>query len=230
MAVTALSCGTASVEPRVQPPSFRLAVLDLAVPEQWRKAATPDPMDKERRGWWFGSETRFHNPGLGRVAGDAFAQELARLPFISLVSRTDIKYRMADLLQRLHDVRDKQRRELDASLNPADNEKARKIRQMTEADYENELQNVSAVAIAKELDADRVLTGRIHDAAIVHNRTTDFYHSYVDLEVRLVDVDTGKVLWSQRQMFKRRSVSTPFLLEEAAHQMVEKMKREHFYQ
>jgi hypothetical protein len=84
--------------------------------------------------------------------------------------------------------------------------------------------------IGRELKADRVLVGRIYEIYLAQNRTIHWFWSSVDLEVGLVDVDSGNVVWFRRAQFTKNFASTSLLLQVAAHEMVEMMKREHFYQ
>jgi hypothetical protein len=182
------------------------------------------------KGWWFGARDIWHNPGMGRMAADLFAHEINNLSFIHLISRTDIRYYMAgkrDLIRRKFDER---RRALEESPNAKDREEALRIQNMTEADYDRNLEALPPLEIGRELKADRVLVGRIYDIYMAHNRTIHWYWSSVDLEVGLLDVDSGKVVWFRRAQFKKNFASTSLLLEIAAHEMGEMMKREHFYQ
>ena len=225
----AIACAVAPIQPP-PPPSFRLAVLDFRVPDTWRNPEIPDQSSKEMQGWWFGSRKLWHNPGWGRVAGDVFSLELNRLPFISIVSRVDIKYYMADKSERVRTVLEERRRELERSSDPRDLEEAKRIQEMSPADYDRMLERLPPREIGRELNVDRVLVGRIHDAYLAHNRTIHWYWSYVDLEVQLVDVDTGRVVWYRRAPFKKNFTSISFLLETAAREVVEMMKREYLYQ
>ena len=230
LAILAIGCAVAPVEPPVPPPSFRLVVLDFRVPETWRDPLMLGQSSKELQGWWFGSRKLWHNPGWGRVAGDTFSLELNHLPFVNLVSRVDIKYYMAEKNEQIHRVLDERRRKLEESTDPNDRQEAERIRQMSEADYERMLERLSPREIGRELNADRVLVGRIHDAYLAHNRTIHWYWSYMDLEVDLVDVGTGRVVWHRRAPFKKSFASASALLEAAAREMVEWMKIEYFYQ
>jgi hypothetical protein len=212
------------------PPSFRMAALDFAIPPEWRNPQMPDKMNKEMKGWWFGARDVWHNPGMGRLAADLFAHEINSLPFIHLVSREDIRYYMADKRTLIRSKLDEKRRALEQSPNPDDRAQALRIQNMTEADYDRDLELLPPREVGRELKADRVLVGRIYNIYLAHNRTIHWYWSSVDLEVGLVDVETGKVVWFRRAQFTKNFTSTSLLLEMAAREMVEMMKREHFYQ
>jgi hypothetical protein len=225
-----VGCANVPVEHGEPPPDFWLAVLDFRVPDEWRDPQEPDAVRKDLKGWWFSSRGVFHNPGIGRVAGDAFSRRLSRLSFVHIVSRVDIKYYMAEKRERIKQVLSERRSELRDSANPSDQKEAERIHGMSEADYDRMLERLPAREIGRELKADRVLVGRIHDAYLAHNRTIHWYWSFVDLEVDLIDVDTGNVVWHKRAQFKKSLSSTALVLDEAADQMVEMMKREYFYQ
>lgn len=241
-------CATAPVEPPNPPPRMAIAVLDFRVPDEWRaqpasrptramtaagflgETEAPDRINKELRGWWFGSRDIWRNPGMGRVAADIFSHELNQLPFVKIVSRVDIKYYMAEKRQIIRRLRDQQRSKLEKSPNPRDRQLAERIAKMTEADYDRELERLPVREIGRELGADRVLVGRIIDAYQAHNRTIHWYWSVVELQLELVDVDTGKVVWHKHARFKKSFASTTFLLEAAARELIEAMKREYFFQ
>jgi len=226
----ALGCASAPVQPPPPPPSIRLAVLDFSIPDQWRDPEAPDRINKDLQGWWFGSRDVWRNPGMGRVAADIFSSQLNRLPFITTVSRVDIKYYMADKREHIRRLLDERRRKLEKSTDPRDRAEAERIRNMTEADYERELERLPPRDVGRALKADRVLVGRIHDAYLGHNRTIHWYWSYVDLELNLVDVDTGRVVWHKRAQFKKNFASVALLFEIAARRMIEMMEYEYFYQ
>lgn len=236
LAMLSIGCAVAPVQTPTPRPSFRLVVLDFRVPDTWRDPEKPDQTKKELRGWWFSSRKLWHNPGWGRLAGDVFWHEINRqvaldlLPSISLVSRVDTRYYMAEKDGQIHRVLAERLRKLETSADPHDREKAERIRAMSAADYERMLERLPSREIGRELNADRVLVGRIHEAYRAHNRTIGWYWSYMDLEVDLVDVDTGKVIWRRRAPFKKNLASTSRLFETAARKMVEWMKREYFYQ
>jgi len=230
-AITVLiACAEAPIEPTPLPPSFRLAVLDFKVPADWRDPVIADSIKKERQGWWFGSRDVWHNPGMGRLAGDLFAHELNKLSFVRVVPRSDIKYYIANKRELVRRKLDEKRRVLADSPKPEDRALAEHIQKMTDADYDREVENLSPREIGRELKVDRVLIGQIHNLYLAHNRTIDWFWSSVDLEVNLLDVDSGKVIWPRRARFKKNLVLTAELLEIAAQQMVAMMKRELFFQ
>jgi len=225
-----IGCASAPIQPRPIPPSFRLVVLDFAIPAEWRNPETPDNIKKEMKGWWFGSRDVWRNPAMGGEAANLFAHELNRLPYVRLVSRTDTKYYMAGKRELIRRKLDEKRRDLEQSQNPDDRALALRIQNMTDADYDRELASLPPREIGRELEVDRVLTGRIHDLYLAHNRTLHWFWSAVDLEVNLLDVDSGKIIWNKRARFKKNLVSTSLLIEIAAQQMIEMMQRELFSQ
>jgi hypothetical protein len=226
----ALGCANVPIEYGEPPPDFWLAVIDFRVPDAWRNPEMPDAVRKDFGGWWFSSRGLFHNPGLGRVGADAFSRQLSRLSFIHNVSRVDIKYYMADKRERIKTVLQERQSQLEKSANPREQKEAQRIQTMSEADYDRMVERLPAREVGKELKADRVLVGRIHDAYLAHNRTIHWYWSFVDLEINLVDVDTGNIVWHKRAQYKKNFASTAFVLDIAAQDMVEMMKREYFYQ
>ena len=224
-----IGCGSVPVEPP-NPPSFRLAVLDFRVPDEWRNPEMPDRIDKELKGWWLSSRDIWHNPEVGRLAGDIFHHKISRLPFVNAVSRIDIKYYMANKRDLIRQALDRKRDQLEATREPRDRAEADRLRALSEADYDRMLERLPPREIGLELKADRVLVGRIHEGYLAHHRTFDLYWSYLDLEVNLVDVDTGRVVWHRRAQYKKNFASAAFVLELAADQMIEAMKYEYFYQ
>jgi len=225
-----IGCAEVPVQAPPLPPSFHLAVLDFAVPPEWRDPQMPDKMKKEMKGWWFGARDVWHNPGMGRQGGDMFAHELNKLSFIHVRSRVDIKYYLSNKRELIRRKLDERRRDLEKSPNPNDRAEAQRLQKMTEGDYDREIEMLPPREIGRELKVDRVLFGRIHDIYLAHNRTIHWFWSSVDLEVSLLDVDSGKVLWYKRARFTKNFASTSLLLEIAAQQMAEMMKRELFYQ
>jgi len=225
-----IGCAGAPVQPRPLPPSFRLAVLDFAVPAEWRNPQAPDKINKEMKGWWFGARDVWHNPGMGWMAGEVFANRLGKLPFVRMISRSDIKYYLASKRDLIRRKLDERRRKLEASVSPDDKLEALRIKNMTEADYDREIESLPPREIGRELSADRVLVGRIYNIYLARNRTVSWYWSAVDVEVDLVDVDTGKVVWHRRAPYKKNLSSTTLLLEAVADEMVRMMEREYFYQ
>lgn len=232
LSLAGLLGGCRSAEPidiRPLPPSIRLAVLDFSVPRSWHETENPGELKKEMRGWWFGSRDIWHNPGLGRMAADVYSHELNKEPFINVVSRVDIKYYMARKREQLRRLREQQSRDLEATGNPEDLKAAARIRQMTDAEYTMELQNLPPREIGRELKADRVLVGRIRDSYLAHNRTINWYWTYVDLELDLYDVDSGNVVWHKRWQTKKSFASALYVLEDSAAQVIDMMKNEYFY-
>lgn len=223
-------CAPTPIQPLPSLPSFRLAVLDFRVPDSWRDPEAPDRVDRELKGWWFSSRDIWHNPGIGRVAGDIFHHKINLLSFVNTVSRVDIKYYMADKRELIRQALDKKRAELEAGGTPPELAEAQRIRDMSEADYDRLLERLPPREIGLELKCDRVLVGRIHEGYLAHHRAFDIHWSYVDLEVSLIDVDTGRVVWHKRGQYKKNFASTSFLLEAVAEQMIEAMKFEYLYQ
>jgi len=227
--ILVMGCAGAPIAPP-NPPSFRMVVLDLAVPDAWRNPTTPDKINKEMKGWWFGARDVWHNPGMGQLAADIFAQELNQLPFIHMVSRMDTKYYLAGKRDLIRKKLEERRQKLEESASPRDREEAQRIRAMTDADYDRLVEQLPPYEIGRELKVDRVLIGRIYNIYLAHNRTIHWYWSSVDLEVSLMDVDTHKIIWTKRAQYTKNFSSTSLLLEVAAQNMIEAMKRGLFYQ
>lgn len=229
LSAIAVSCAAPPIKPLPPAPSFRLAVLDFAVPSEWRDPVMPDKLKKERKGWWFGSRDIWRNPGYGRAAADALAREMNQLPFVHMVSRADVAYYMGAKLKLIRETLDEQRRKLEKSDNLKDWQEAERIRALTDADYDRLVETLPPREIGRELKVDRVLVGRVHEAYLAHNRTIHWYWSRVDIEAQLIDVESGKALWSRRAPFSGNIASPSLLLENAAKWMVEAMKNECFY-
>ncbi|MCD6385601.1 hypothetical protein J7M23_07450 [Candidatus Sumerlaeota bacterium] len=188
-------------QPRVQPPRFKLAVLNFALA---REVKTP----KEIKGWWFGARDIYYNPYVGETFADVLADEISkRCPFIDVYSRMDIKYYLLSKREILK----------------------RHFPELKEAELTKTINELDPVDIGRELGVDKVISGVIYDCHTSHHRTFHWWSSVVEAEVKLIDVDSGKVEWQNRMRLRKKFLSWLGTAEVLASKMVKAMEKELFY-
>ncbi len=174
--------------------TYDLAIMDLYVPIEY--AREPNIID----GWWFGSETVYRNGNAGTMLADYISTQLDKIPSVDLFSRDRITTYLLS------------KRQLLMQSFPG----------LTDADYTDMLTKISPLDYGRELGVDQVLTGRILRSETRRQNTLEFWHSTVEVEVELWDVNTGQMVWSHIFKDKDYFASQPDVMLE----MSKKIKKE----
>lgn len=173
LALSALLVGVSSCAAmrshRLAPLKIRLAVLDFAPPDE--RYNDEEFSYKAREGWGFGSSDVYTDAHVGVHVADEVARRLNRTELITVVARNETRQYLAGKMDILR------------SDFPEHSEVQRK--QMLQQQM---LEN--AVAMGRELNVDRVLTGQVVSERMSMNRATKFWRS--NLTVRLIMWDVTK--------------------------------------
>ena len=164
-------------------------------------------MPREVRGWWFGARTIRQNPRAGAMMAESFTRELSKLDCINLYSPIEIQGYFADkrsLLTKSYPYLTRQ--ELDALL-----------------------AQVPSIEYARELGADKILSGRILRHYMGENRTIHWWWSTVDVQCEVIDVMTGNVEWSNNYVARQQFSSQSAVQQEIAAQLAKDLKKEYFW-
>jgi len=161
---------------------------------------------KAVRGWWMGAENIYQNPRSGGYFADRLNAYLPTFPYIKLFSRLDLKYYFAPKRKLLQDT----------------------YPHLTDAEVTDLLAQVPNLDYARELGADKVLSGRIVESHMHENRTFHWWKSVFHVEVRLVDVMSGQVDWEREYRETMRFASPEFVMEEIAKQVGEDLEKGYF--
>jgi len=181
-------------------PKMQVLIMDFHLPPGLRE--TP----REIRGWWLGASTIYQNPRAGTMFAERLTAHLALYPFVNLFSRLDLKYyfaRKRHLLRETFDYLDDA--EIDALMD-----------QIPPEDF------------ARELGADKVLSGRIIADYLDENRTIHWWHSATQVQCALTDVLTGRVEWRKDYRLKKFFASQFTIQQELARRVAEDLRDEYF--
>ena len=192
--------GCASRFPSERIPQMKVLLLPFSQPP----SMATDP--RVIQGWWLGSSTIRQNPRAGIAIIDTFDRAMAALDYLHLYSPIEIKYYFADKTQMLKKaypyLEDKEIKDL--------------LAQVPQQDY------------ARELGADKVLTGRIIRDYMGENRTFGWWWASLEAEVYIMDVGTGKKEWSQTYKIRRQFGSDARLAEELAQRVIKDTQEDYF--
>ncbi len=158
------------------------------------------------RGWWFGARTVRQNPRAGVLLAETITRAMAQLDFVNLFSSIDLKYYFAD------------KRDLLGDAYP----------HLDDDEVFELLDGVPRIEYAKELGADKLLSGRVYRDYLGENRTIHWWWSVVQIECNITDVHTGEVEWSRRYDMRKQFSSQNRLQEEIAGLLVRDLKKEYF--
>lgn len=167
----ALAAGCAPAPQVPTAPKIRLAVLDFVPPEG--SAAIADDSLTKREGWWLGSRDVYRNAHVGAQVADNIASRLGRTETVTAYLRDDYRHYMAD--------------KADALKKAYPDLTDEKLAALLE-----ETQTSNALEIGRELNVDRVVTGRVLEARMSHNRTFHTWRGRVVAELSLWDVARGE--------------------------------------
>ena len=161
---------------RLAPLKIRLAVLDFTPPDA--RYNETDFAYKTREGWSFGSSDVYTDAHVGVHVADEVARRLNRTELITVVSRSDVRQYLAGKMDILR----------------------RDFPQHTEAQRSEMLQRQMieyAVAMGRELNVDRVLTGQVISERMSLNRATKFWRSNVTVRLIMWDVTKEEVVFDR---------------------------------
>lgn len=192
------ACADRFPEERVPP--MKLLILDFVVPPGMRE----NP--KEIRGWWMGADTIYQNPRAGAIMSERITSRVAPWKFVNLYSRVDLKYYFARKRQNLKESYD----------------------YLGEDEIDSLIAQVPQLDFARELGADKLLSGRIVHNHLKENRTFNWWKSIAEIEVEMTDVLTGQVEWSKTYKDSKRFASQYTVQDEIAQQVAKDLRREYF--
>ncbi len=188
--------------PAVKP--LRTTVLIMAFDTPKEYAAAPS----ERRGWWFGSHSVHRNPNAGELFAEALTSAIrVRLDWVNLFDRLKLRKYFA-----------KKRSILKSEFKDLDNDGIDEL-----------MGKISPLEFARELGADKVLTGKIVQSETFFQRVINYWSSRVEVECSLIDAGSGKTLWSARETKKGRLDSQKAVMEAVARRLVDRMEKEYFF-
>lgn len=169
----------------------------------------PPAFDTDTRaiqGWWFGARTIRQNARAGELVAETLMRKMAAWDFVHLYSSIDLRYYFAD------------KREALANAYPY----------LQEDEIDQLLDDVPDLDYARELGADKLITGRILRQYMAENRTIHWWWSVVEIRFDVVDVATGEVEWSRRYQDRRQFASQVSVMEDVVDQFLEDLKQEYF--
>lgn len=157
--------------------------------------------EKDRRGWWFGSQDVHYNANWGIIMADIMAEKLEEECIYDIRSRGDVKLYYADKKEVLAEQLGLEGEELDKAvlaLNP--------------------------VMIGREMGVEKVVVGQVIDAELRTNRTFGYFSSVASINVSVYDTATGQLEFT-RDFSNWRGHSTTYgNLREIAEDMIISLK------
>lgn len=193
--LAALAVGCAKPTPTLRPLKIRMAVLDFAPPDESYGAEDFEP--KGREGWWLGGKDVYRSQNIGVQASDVIARRLNRAENLTIEPRYDLRYYMADKAELLR----------------------AEYPNLTNAQIDHlviETVSENAVDVGRELQVDRVLTGRVLSERMTHHRTFHTWKSEIEIEVTLWNVNQGDKVFTKVFEETRRFSSPQLALESLA--------------
>ena len=192
--------GCQSRFPSEQIPKMKWLILPFTQPQ----AMSENPLAV--RGWWFGARTIRQNPRGGDMLAEILSHKMGRLDYLNLYSTIDMKYYFANKRQLLKD----------AYPHLADKELAALIDGVPPLEY------------AKDLGADKVLSGRILRMYMGENRTIHWWWSTLAVECQVTDVATGKVEKTFQYDLRHQFASLSSMEEEVADRLIKDLEKQYF--
>ncbi|MEQ8821095.1 MAG: hypothetical protein RLY93_12705 [Sumerlaeia bacterium] len=142
-----------------------MAVLDARVENGETRKSTA--------GWWLSARDRYDSGNAGVLAGEALAREFGRIPGVQVYSRTDLTAFMASKERVLNQIY--------PGLTPE--ERLVVLQMQDPLDY------------GRALNVDYVLSSQVGESRTVHDKTLHTWKSEADLELSLVEVQSGDEVW-----------------------------------
>lgn len=191
--------------PSEQIPRMKFLILPFSQPPAMSESAI------NIRGWWLGARTIRQNERAGDLVADVLSRQMARLDYLNLFSSIDLKYYFANKARRLKEHYNKQ-----------------EGRDLSDEEVAKLMAGVPKLEFAKDLGADKLLTGNIVQLYMGENRTIHWWWSVIDVEVQVIDVASGKVEWSKRYHVRKSSASMVHITEEFSQRLIQDLQREYF--
>ena len=200
LGLAGLGAGCARPFPSDQVPRMKILIMDFDLAPGLRETT------RAVRGWWLGARTIYQNPRAGTMFAERLTSNLAIYPFVNLFSRLDLKYYFARKRQSLRAV----------------------YNYLSDAEIEDLMRQVSALDFARELGADKVLSGRVVENFLSENRTIHIWASSAHVECRITDVLTGRVEWEKEYRLRVWFASQFSVQEEIARRVADDLREEYF--
>lgn len=176
----------------------------LIVPFEQPAAMSEAP--RSIRGWWFGARTLRRNPRAGAMMAETLSRKMSNLEFLNLYSAIELKYYFADKRQLLKES----------------------YPNLTDPELDRTLAQAPKVEFAKELGADKVLTGRIISQYMGENRTIHWWWAVLEVEVQVIDAASGKTEWSGHYNLRNQFASQSDMQERFADRLIRDLKKQYF--
>jgi hypothetical protein len=161
---------------------------------------------KAIQGWWLGARTIYQNPRAGILLGENCTRAMADLEYVNLYPSLDLR----DYFARKREVLKNTYRYLSA------------------AELDGLMNQVSPLDFARELGADKILTGRIIRQYQADNRTIHWWWSVVEADCEIIDVPTGKTEWQHHYYMRGQLDSMSDVQAELATQLIDDMRQNYF--
>lgn len=181
-------------------PRMKILIPDFEMAEGLREDT------RDVRGWWFGANTIYQNPRAGAMFAERLNAKMTPLPFLNMFSVSDLKYYFAG------------KRELLKKAFP----------HLEDSEINDMMRQVPVSDFARELGADKVISGRIVSNYLGENRTIHWWSSFAQIEVRVTDAVTGRVEWEKEYQQKRWFASQFTVQDEIAGRVEKDLKEEYF--
>lgn len=191
-------CGCGHTVRKAHTPSMHLAVLNFSIPDEW--------IEKDRKGWWFGSRDIYRNKNAGEMVAERLAAALQDVNGFQVYPIE--KYRDSVIQQNPATIQ-----------NPQGKSKSQHDGSM----HQQFLQKVGT-----ELGVEKIVTGEILDIHTSHHRVFHWWSSVVEVRIALIDVGTGLVEW--QETFKKRKMLTSQIgaMNVTAKKIARKLAKDYF--
>jgi hypothetical protein len=158
------------------------------------------------RGWWLGARTIYQNPRAGVLLAEASTHVMAGLDYVNLYPSMELRdyfARMRDTLKRVYPY-------------------------LEDVEIDRLMSLVPPVDFARELGADKVLTGRIIRQYMADHRTIHWWWSVLEVDCEVIDVPSGKAEWQRHYVIRDQFASMTTVQEELARQLIEDLQENYF--
>jgi hypothetical protein len=194
-----LLVGCAGRFPAERIPKTKWLVMPLEQPP------TQSTHPRAIQGWWLGARTLRQNPRAGAMLAESFIHDLAALECLNLYSPIQIRAYFAE------------KRRLIEEAYP----------HLSREEIELQLAQVPPIEFARELGADKILSGRIDRHYMGENWTIHWWWSTIQLQCEMTDVMTGQVEWSRKYRVRKQFASQSDVQREIAARLVKDLKKEY---
>jgi len=191
-----------SMHPQSRPTPLKILVVDFEADAEILS------QPKKVEGWWFSSRDVYNNSSVCEIFADIFARQMKEIiPSVEVYSRVDFKYYSANMKDRLK------------KNYPRLNNKS--------LDYL--FSRVSPCDLARDLNLDLVLSAKLNKCYTTHNRAIHWWSSVIDVDVALLDAESGFPEWKAHRDSRKYFLSQYSSMEKVAESLIKQMKKEYFY-